>query len=183
MFGTKKDLTSIIAGKSEKILRNDAERNTLVDWYPVKYDKLPINDAIFYCQRENVRWDSSIRAIYRIGICSLIFALVLSILMLNIIFDNSTLGFITTFVFCISVVRWLFVQLNSINEDIRRLDKLNALFSDIEKDLDKILIIQSKIFTHRKECTMIPDWLYGITKNRQDKIMCVTADIETESRR
>jgi len=181
LFGIQPDLNSTIAEKSEKILYK--ERRSLTDWYPAKSASLPLNEAILCCQKENVRWDRNLRVIYRMVVFAAIIIILLFIIFINIALSESTLALLAMFTSVIAILRWLFTHLRAVSKDIERLDSLNsALTSQKFKTSDELLIIQSKIYEHRRNCTPLPEWLYNLTKSKQEKIMRKTTEVEIENR-
>lgn len=181
LFGQNINFNPVIAEKSKKILSEDKEKKLLVEWYPTKYDTLPLKKAIFFCQRANVNWDSNIRSLYRTSCYIVIIIMILVILLTGVINNDSLLFFLSRLVFVIPLMQWLLSKVNSINKDIRRIEKCSIIF--LEKNQcseDDLLIIQSNILNHRESCTLIPDWFYMISKKKQESIMKMTAEVETD---
>jgi len=179
LFGKNIELTALIAEKSEKILSYNKEHESLLDWYPIKYDSVSLKEAIFLCQKANIRWDSKIRFLYKWSICILIGGVVLFILMNDINQNNSIPGFLSRLVFIIPLMQWLLTKVSSLNKDISRLENLKQQFlSDSDPNEEELLVNQSSIFVHRRECTLIPEWFYKINRKKQEHSMKIIADNE-----
>ena len=181
LFGDDRNLNLIISEKSKKILANSKEHDLLLNWYPNKYDSLPLNRAILFCQRTNISWDSNIRSIYKISSSLVSVILVFIILIISVINNDALLIFLSKLIFILPIMQWLLNTVNSLNKDIRRIGKFKeVLFMKPRDNKNNLLTIQSYIFEHRKNCTLIPEWFYYLTKKKQENIMQTMAEMEIE---
>ena len=182
LFGTQKSMNNLIADKSKGICSNNQRKKQLKNWYPESYDSLPIKKAITECQKANIYWDTNIRVLYRNVCCVVVLIMLVIIMAIGLIKNESVFMLICRLAFVIPLFYWLLDSAKSINKDVRRIEELKNLLDDIsDKNMDEILEIQSGIFAHRKECTLIPDWFYKVTQKNEENKMRDVAQIDTEN--
>ena len=183
LFGSNNNTNPLIAEKSIKIISKDTDYKKLINWYPEKYDKLSLNEAIPLCQQANIAWDSNIRTLYRVFLAVIIIVMVLSVIALGIASNETINLLLWRLAFVVPLVKWLIEKINSVSNDFSRLNEFRGIFLFNRKySDDDLLLIQSKIQHHREKCTLIPDWFYTMLRNRQENIMGITADLESKNR-
>ncbi|MBQ7682354.1 MAG: hypothetical protein IJT31_09130 [Oscillibacter sp.] len=168
LFGERRDLTKEIAENSGGVENSPYLRDE--DWYNKKADAMPILDGIFACQRENYAWDSAMRKRYR-NLCALgIGALILAVVAVEIYKNETAAALVSGIVFILSALNWLLNIVHSLNEDLKRLDKMKASFQSTDtrtmKDLQKI---QKAIYEHRKRAVVPPQFIYKMFKDSDEK--------------
>ncbi|MBQ9617986.1 MAG: hypothetical protein IJR48_06425, partial [Oscillibacter sp.] len=168
LFGERRDLTGEIAEKSAGVENSPYLREK--DWYEKEADAMPILDGIFACQRENCSWDSAMRRRYRNLCAAGIGALIVTVVAVEIYKNESAAALLAGFVFVSSAPTWLLNIVDSLNEDLKRLDKMKASFQSTDtrtmKDLQKI---QKAIYEHRKRAVVPPQFIYKMFKDSDEK--------------
>ena len=150
---------------------------SLKNWYPNNLSELPVGVARTICQRANIWWDSGLRIWY--ARLNLIILIVLSICMLWVNKDKTVASSIIFFASFVPLFKLLLEEYISHTESAKRLTELKQQLND---QLDSVLTggevdeyasrsIQDEIFRHRNSVTSIPNWFYGLLKNRYEKLM------------
>ena len=71
--------------------------------------------------------------------------------------------------FIAPMLEWLLSTIKDIDKDIESLNALDELINnDSNKSMEDLQDIQKAIFEHRKECYIIPSYLYNIFKNNDE---------------
>lgn len=147
-------------------------------WYE-DYSTKSYYEQIYYSQYENLRWDHDLRiycsnlykaVLYSFGGVLVLYAIILK---LNI-------------VECISIFAWIFPFVkfyvsfnNAIKKDLTRLtslkNKADNIIHNVGTVLDGDAIIgmeidlQNKLYEHRKKAVFIPDFIYTVFRNKQQR--------------
>lgn len=168
---TKTDLAESISAV------DDFEVEQVKNWYSDYSDLNPVSQ-VFYCQKENIRWDSEIRSEFKwliVCVCSIL----LIVLMVIAFAINPSI------IKCISVLAWFLPIADyclsfiiNLRKDINRLEKIKEQSKDVEKLLsnnslqqsyDELSKLQHQIMDNRENATLVPDWFYHLRKNRHQK--------------
>lgn len=162
------------------------------NWYS-DYSKFDPMWQVFYCQKENLRWDSKLKKEYKwfISIVSTIIFLIL--IMLSIAINPTVLS-------CISVIAWIFPVADYTYSVYRELCDEAERFKNMQMENENIDILlnnneyrlayfkqielQRKIWNNRKNSILVPDWFYKKRKDKhqhaEDSIAENTAAIKSE---
>lgn len=165
-FGKNRNVDGQISKYSEKIMADKEARDGLKNWYNKEADKMPINDGIFACQRENCYWDVALRKRTKI-ICIILAVLPFVIFsIINLIRQEDLSTFFCNLIILVPVLLWIIGIIKKLNQDISRLDNLDSIISDMSPNtIDKLIEIQSILYEHRKEALVIPDVIYKICRH------------------
>ena len=144
------------------------------NWYQ-DYSAHPEPKQVFCCQNENITWDTRLRKDY-------IFVLYIACAVLGIAALIGAIAVNPTFSRLICAVSWFIPAIDfawsacsSLNEDLKRLAKINEECSRIDEKLgtsphayvkDNLICLQGLIFEHRKLAYTIPDYFYRLKRNR-----------------
>ena len=156
---------------------SDVDTSDVKNWYS-DYSTLPGEYQIFYCQRENVRWDYKLHRSYKNFIFGNLLVIAL-IIVVNIYF------FASDIIMFICILSW-FIPLGeyiySIHKDIRQTisfyKKIDNYSNNIEKKLlengdisikQDLIDLQYMIRKRREVGFLIPDWFYRRKKNKYQK--------------
>lgn len=154
---------------------------SLKNWYPNNISELPIGIARTICQRANIWWDSGLRIWY--ARLNLVILIILSTFMLWVNKDKTVASSIIFFASFVPLFKLLLEEFISHTESAKRLTGLKEQLNDqLESaltvgDVDEYTnrSIQDELFRHRNSVTSIPDWFYGVLKNRYEKLMGFSA--------
>ncbi len=168
-----------------KLMMKYKEKNSKSkkDWYS-DYSSLPYCEAVFCCQKENIRWDLGLRKRYRTLL--LILALIaIGIVILLAILKNKRVSTIILALFSVfTLIEYFINSYRKIKNDIEKQSKIKLKMELIEENIkvysdlwDKIEELQVEIFEYRKKAYLIPDWFYKIfrKKDQQMSDMCAQA--------
>ena len=73
-------------------------------------------------------------------------------------------------VLIIPILEWLFDLISNLNDDIKRLDNISMIINmNGNTTMKHLQIVQSKIYEHRSKCYSIPDFVYYILKENDEK--------------
>lgn len=147
-------------------------------WYE-DYSTKAFCEQIYYSQYENLRWDFDLRKyysrLYKVVLCSILVVLLLYIIVLNL-----------TVIECISILAWGFPFIkfyvsfnNAMNNDQTRLTMLKnktdsiaynmGMVSDGEELIGLEIELQNELYEHRQKAVLIPDFIYKLFRNKQQK--------------
>lgn len=171
IFGKNRNLDNKIAEHSSKILSDEEEKKSLYDWYTPSVDEKEIKEGILCCQRENVWWDVGLRKRFKMGSIITIVILCITVFIMGICKNESTVKLLWRFAFVAPMLKWLLSTIEQLNRDIHTLQKLDERINDGEsKSEEDLQDIQKLIFDHRKNCFAIPNFFYKHFKdNDEDK--------------
>lgn len=146
-------------------------------WYE-DYSSLSYIEQIYYCQRENIHWDRELRKkYYRMYLSIMGFAIV-AIVLITIVHNPTFLKIITFIPWCLPFVKYLYSFQQQWKNDENRLRKMNdeannipniGMISTGPEWIEREIELQEKIFTHRKEAILIPNFFYKICRTKQQK--------------
>ena len=128
---------SEISNEISKISSQKIEKQKVKDWYR-NYSTHDAFLQIFYCQKENINWDSKLRKFYKI-ILELILYGVLLILLLIIVFKSElvTKNFLKNILWFPSLSNYLYEIINNLKRDIEELSKINKKSENIERKIEE----------------------------------------------
>ncbi len=171
----------------------DSELSDFKNWYS-DYSGMSFQKQVFYSQKENIRWDNSLRKKYYFIIILMTIGFPVS-LFLYAIFMNitvSTLFAVGSWLFPLE--QFLIKQWLGINESIKYLDnvnqralKLEESFETLDTDVIKCNLcgLQMDIYENRRKSIQIPDWMHRKTRNklqrREDSIAGITCQGDSKT--
>lgn len=171
--------TSEIYNEINKISCKKVEKQKVKNWYS-NYSNLDITLQIFYCQKENISWDSKLRKFYKRILESILYG-VLIILLLIIVFKSElvTKNFLKNILWFPSLSNYLYGIINNLKGDIEELSKINKKSEDIERKIEeniwkKEIInfeidLQEEIYNQRRKLYLIPNFFYKINLKKYQK--------------
>ena len=175
---------SEISNEISKISSQKIEKQKVKDWYR-NYSTHDAFLQIFYCQKENINWDSKLRKFYKI-ILELILYGVLIILLLIIVFKSElvTKNFLKNILWFPSLSNYLYEIINNLKRDIEELSKINKKSENIERKIEENICkkeiinleinLQEEIYNQRRKSYLIPNFFYKISlekyQRNEDKV-------------
>lgn len=171
LFGKKRNLSSLIAEKSKKLLAKTGEEAKLYNWYTVSVESTTHTNGVWLCQKVNFWWDVNLRK--RFIRCSRIVIGILSavVLVLGIVNNDSMYVLIERVFFIFPMLSWLYATNKQLKNDIENLQEIDEIINSPEpKSMDDLQAIQSKIYIHRKSCFAIPNFFYQKYKNNDEDV-------------
>ena len=159
---SKSDLAETISAHGT----DDTSR--FVNWYSDYSSSVP-EAQVFYCQRENVRWNYDLHKKYRklqvALLCGVAAAMLVAFFVVN-----------PRFIKAVCVVSWFMPIaeyagsiIKDVNNSIKLLQDIDTCCGELEKKLEKassctikadLIKLQRKIWNHRANGYAIPDWFY-----------------------
>lgn len=147
------------------------------NWYRV-CSALPITTQIFYCQRQNVRWECELRKSY-IHFQIWIFIFITFVTLGSLLYFNpSAVKVISTLSCLLTIGEHAYSVCRQIIGNICLLQKIESLCEHIESKLSEegcqpskndLIRLQYKIRENRESCYLIPDWFYERQKEEQHR--------------
>ena len=145
------------------------------NWYS-DFSALPYEQAVYQCQKQNIRWDLSIRKKYRIFLIVITFILSLLIILNSIWQRQEITSLITVVASIFPLFSYFFSSFRKLNSDITLQEELYKHIEKIEKNIttkkeiwDEVEELQVEIFNYRKKAYLIPDWFHQIFKKETQK--------------
>ena len=165
LFEKDRNVSGIVAEKSEKILRDESEKSKLMNWYMVA-DNIGLNKGILACQRENISWDIGLRRRYKVASLGGISIMIMIVFASSLICQGDVFG---ELFFVMPLLQWGYDTVEVLNRDIERLNKLDEMVNlSEEKTMIDLQIIQREICLHRESSYAIPDFFYNWFKNNDE---------------
>lgn len=176
-FGPRVNLDADIAEKASRFLSHPARKKELYNWYVGIKSNIPYEDAILFCQKQNVRWDGQLRKRYRNACILLFIAISIIMLGLGVYQDESLREFIKRLAFLAPMLYWILEAVSALNSDIQRLYSLQHDMSDnLPVNMNRLLRIQKGLLEHRSNCRFIPQWFYRFFRRHDSLIAQSIAD-------
>lgn len=150
-----------------------------VNWYS-DYSSLPYEKAVYYCQKENIRWDKKLREKYIAGLVISLFIIILAFVIHAIFYNKSTNDLIAILVSIAPVFSYLIHGIIKLCKDLNNQKNILSCIENIETKMtsskkiwDEVEELQVEIFKYRKTNYLIPNWFYNlfrksIQKNEDD---------------
>ena len=158
-FNVNDDLVQIYL---EKYKNKDWDRKK--DWY-VTNSNLNQNEAIFYCQKENIDWTESLSKKYLRVVWFLLASMIILFIVNCIVVNDSIIHIISTMINALPLLTYCYSSLIKIRQDHRQIESLKDYANKTEillkngKDIEINLInLQWMIFVYRENKYLIPDW-------------------------
>ena len=165
---------------SQKLLDNDKEKESLINWYEGIPDYLTYSAARIICQRCNLNWDIELREFFSLSVKIIAAFIVLIVVYVNrnVVAEKIILNIIVP---AFPIIDFTFQQhfdnKNSVKEmkdlkiqlDLLWKDLLLFKFTDNELE-SRSRLVQNKIFRYRKGNPLIPDWFAKKQKRKQQNI-------------
>ena len=146
-------------------------------WYG-DYSEKQYWEQIYFCQKENIRWDKNLRQKYKTVCYSILIIASVGVLIVAFICNP-------TFFEIMSIVPWVlpFIKyMVSFNKSIKNdqeqitqmIDKANSIPNvarvfDVDKLLKRESTLQDKLFEYRKTALLIPNFFYKIFRKNQQQ--------------
>jgi hypothetical protein len=146
-------------------------------WYE-DYSSEPFYKQILLCQKENIRWDQTLRKKIAIAIECIIAIIVVSIVVFGLVFNHTVLKTLSIVSWCLPFLRLLIEYKKNIKEDNCRLEKMTKYANSIlkldisaseEEWLEREKILQNDIYEHRRLAFLIPSLFYSLFRSKQEK--------------
>lgn len=153
----------IVQSYLEKYKNKDWDRKK--NWY-VKHKTTDKNQAIFYCQKENIDWTNNISKKYtKFLVCILIIMIILFILNI-ILYNTSVLHLISVIINALPLLSYCYSSFIKIKNDNKLIDKISIYSNKIMDKLKnegslnnaEIENLQWMIYFLRRSKYLIPEW-------------------------
>lgn len=152
------------------------------DWYS-DYSLLPGEQQVFYCQKENIRWNHDLHKKFKELLIIFLSGVVVALTTIFIAVNPSLVKFICVLSWFAPIADFSYSIYAEVQRSIVQLQNIDQYSAEIEKkfkptgsrSLKQMLIkFQYMIFEKRETCFMIPDWFYGWHKkqyqNKEDNV-------------
>lgn len=152
--------------------KNKEKIDKLQNWYSTEIANLGLVPAIAVCQRTNIYWDVSLR---KNIFWAMIGVLIVSFIAIFFINSEPILLICSAIPFYKVVTEYAISQHSTINRIENLKNKIESFLDDRSnftyEQINKLRSIQDQIFTHRTTSAFVPDWLYWLNRNNQEKEM------------
>ena len=164
----------------------NSDLTNLMNWYS-DYSGLSFLKQVFFSQKENIRWDKSLRKKYYVVIVAMTIGCPILLLLFAILKNITTLTLFAIASWLFPLEQFLIKQWIGITESIKYLDSVNqrtleldGLFDTLSADVMScnLCSLQTAIYESRKKATLIPDWMHRKTREKlqrfEDSIAGIT---------
>lgn len=159
------------------------EGDNLLNWYN-DYSNLSKANQILCCQKENFRWESTLKRKYLSFYIIYYFVLILTLVLIGI-FTNDIFKAFSIYTWVLPISQQAFTSLTHLIKDIKRLNKIDnqlkyadSLTSEEEKLFSHVCNLQALIYEHRIKSTLVPGFFYKIYKAKlQRDELAISEDI------
>lgn len=162
------------------------------NWYS-DYSTLSPLEQVYYCQKENLHWDTELRKEFKNLVLIFVVLIVSVILIAAFVINPTLIRLLCVASWMLPLIDYAYSYYIAIKKDFDRLDVLTNKCTDIEKTISKtdmgklpidshkyklirscLIELQYDIMMHREASFLIPDWFYKLRKIkyqcREDKI-------------
>lgn len=161
-------LPSEIAWRVSNVTQEDVEREKVRDWYS-DYSTFSGQYAVLCCQKENVRWDRSLRILLLVVLLMILVGWIVWAVVR--VFDVTLRYVLPTLCWCGGGMSIIGKLCRALWNDVVRINGMRDLFERTEKkiiqcvDSDKELMqLQDLIYEHRKSAVLVPDVVYKLSR-------------------
>ena len=161
----------------------------LENWYS-DYSKLPYEQAVFYCQKENINWTVKLKKAYIIFLAVSLSVLVVGVVINSIVNRDSVFHLLLTLSTLLPLISYFTGGFQKLFNDIKRQREILEKMEQTEKDLNKLSTkqlndiveeIQVEIYIYRQKAYMVPEWFYWATRKRFQGVEDETARTASEN--
>lgn len=169
LCGTEPSVEDVERGKQER-------QEGLNDWYKDVPDDLPLDAITLVCLRMNVAYDQNMKRKLNTLIYIVFFVVVFAII--GVSFQRTIWEMaLYTLVPMLPVVKFFLDVKRRIDSDKERLIRLDVRINTLMKnaiqgmgiDSAELQNINNLIFEHRRTSPLVPDWLYDLLRDREEK--------------
>lgn len=154
---------ALVASRARRYYEHHGDSDRGLDgWYSVSIGDMKAGDAIARCQWQNTEWTKRQlrRSICMEACVSLLIAVILFALAGDNVFKLSFLS---------SVAEWAVQRVVEGVGSVRKLEALEKALSSYRlSSRDNIVRTQGLIFEYRSSPYLVPDWLYGLFRERDE---------------
>ena len=145
----------------------------LFDWYTPETIPLDPTRAKIHCQKMNCWWDVSLRRTWR-NVLYALYATLLALALVLGIGTGITVGkFIAIAASFIRVLAWGIAEVMNQEEAGQHVDRVHRYLSSLATQEEifpsDIRSVQDEIFEHRRSNSPVPDWLYKLRRDDQER--------------
>ena len=158
------------------------EDNLFLNWYS-DYSKLPFEQAVFFCQKENLNWTLKLKKVYLIFLICFFTVIFIGIVINSILSSDLLIKFVLILFTLFPLILSFAEGLRKIIKDISCQQEIQEKIKQIETELNKLNgkalndlseKLQAEIYMYRQKSYMVPEWFYKITRkkyqNTEDEI-------------
>lgn len=163
----------------------------LRDWYSPAVGKIDLTYAQLLCQRSNVWWDTHLRERYSTAIVVCMIVAISITVLLSLLLDLTVSLLISGLIVPLLPVLEVAIKQNKDNRESS--SATHEMQASIDESIDRLFQgenlsnpeavvrrYQDAIFRHRVKCPMIPDWVYYLLRDRQEKQMQFAVEKKVE---
>lgn len=161
-------LPSDIALRISKVTQEDIERERVRDWYS-DYSSFSEQYAMLCCQKENVRWDRSLRILLLVVLLMILVGWIVWAVVR--VFDVSLRCALPTLCWCGGGMSIIGKLCRALWNDVVRINGMRDLFERTEKKIiqcvdsnKELMQLQDLIYEHRKSAVLVPDVVYKLSR-------------------
>lgn len=182
----KRDLSDVVYTYSKKYLDKKGNFHALTNWYTgVKEGDSPYSKIV--CIKTNCRWSKELRENYSRLIKTLVAVVLCLLIFIALIVGLTVESFLVSILLPFLPLATL--AYNIVNENSATIDTLKNMQMKLEGILEKIKynanypldkfnedvrILQDSIFEHRKNITIIPDFIYRLSREEYEETTTFT---------
>lgn len=162
-----------------------SDTTAVKDWYS-DYSKLTGEKQVFYCQRENIRWNHNLYKSFRKTVIIVIVIIGVILLVPLFICNPSIIRILCGISWLVPIIEFGYSTVTLVNKSIERYKKMDEKSELIEKEFEeldlkdlnrKLIELQSKILECRECGFLIPDRFYKHYQPKLQKQENRTAEI------
>lgn len=155
---------------------NSKNYTDLINWYE-DTTKLSMDEAIFYCQCENLRWTRKLNKHYYLLLSILLFIYLLFVIIVLTANRDSFSRCISAILISSPLISFLITSYISAYKDNKKVNNLNNELVVIKTKQQNIIdygnnlvALQEMLYDYRCNHTLIPNFIYKITKAKYSEI-------------
>jgi len=171
---------------------NDAPPDDLKNWYePQSLETIPSNLAVLLCQRYNASYEFRLKQRFARLLGWIFWLSVIGLMALGLWENGSFKDWLTNLLIPASGLLYKMLDLRTAFDETGK--KQEDVFNDCEAEIEaykksksmppmeRLRIFQDKVFEYRKQKSLVPDWLYSISKQGfEGRLTKATAEIIEE---
>ncbi|WP_251717076.1 S-4TM family putative pore-forming effector [Lactobacillus agrestimuris] len=179
-LGIDNDYELLVAKKCEKF--SEKKLNSLYNWYDLsKLKDKEKMEVIRLCQKQNLQWNFTIRRRANTKLNGLVIVSIIICFFIMIFLRTNLAQITNSMINFVPLITWIIAVNKNYKRDKAILSELHGLVNDKRYVEDTALLIEAKITEYRQNSSLIPDFIYHIHRNGDEKVFRQAQIITAES--
>lgn len=169
-LGPENDGSGLLASKEfEKYPKKKLK--LLNNWYELSGLKEKTSkEVIRLCQKQNFQWNSTIRKRVNTGLNGFVIVTIIICFLIMMLLKTNLAQITNSMINFVPLITWIITINKNYKRDENTLNELHDLLDDKRYSKYTALLIEAKITEYRQNGSLIPNFIYRIHRNSDEKV-------------